>query len=180
MSNLVKKADIYAARKHAEVNQTRKYSNAPYIVHPRAVQKMLKDLGASDILQAAALLHDTVEDTNTTISDIHENFGAEVANLVDWVTDRFTKAAYPEWNRAKRKEAERERFNNAPVEAVFIKLADFLDNFKDFEAQGDDFAKTYAEEKIVWLPLAARILKGHSKNPMTSLFQEVEKKLEKY
>ena len=84
------------------------------------------------------------------------------------------------WRDAKRKEAERERFNNAPVEAVFIKLADFLDNFKDFEAQGDDFAKTYAEEKIVWLPLAARILKGHSKNPMTSLFQEVEKKLEKY
>ena len=61
-------------------------SGEPYVQHPLAVARIVADFGLDDITVAAALLHDTVEDTGTTLDDIERSFGADVAAIVDGVT----------------------------------------------------------------------------------------------
>lgn len=179
MSELIRSADEYAARKHAEVGQVRKHTGAPYIVHPRAVQKKLALYGARDVLQAAALLHDTVEDTLTSIGNISFNFGTQVAELVAACTNVYTSKAYPTWNRSKRKMYENIRFAEANcVEAVWIRFADFLDNYESFVEQGDEFAKNYAEEMHGAMPLYRFMIRNQNYiGPMSPLYHEVLAKL---
>ena len=117
--------DVFHFAKEAHNGQKRKYTGEDYIVHPMAVSKMVKRHGGSKVQQAAALLHDVVEDTQYTLADINANFGHEVTTLVQWLTD----TSRPEdGNRAVRKSIDRKRLGNAPAEAQFIKLADMLDN----------------------------------------------------
>ena len=80
---LIQKAYVFAAAAHA--GQTR-LSGEPYLSHPLAVADTLADMGFDEPTVAAGLLHDTVEDTSVTIDDIAENFGDEVADIVDGVT----------------------------------------------------------------------------------------------
>ncbi len=75
----------YAKALAAHVGQTRK-SGEPYITHPVAVAKIVAELGLDDATIAAALLHDTVEDTGVGLAEIEEEFGADVAGIVDGVT----------------------------------------------------------------------------------------------
>jgi GTP pyrophosphokinase len=75
----------YAVADHWHSGQVRK-SGAPYITHPLAVAILLADIGMDTTTLAAALLHDTVEDTGLTIGQVKAEFGAEVAVLVDGVT----------------------------------------------------------------------------------------------
>lgn len=79
MSDLLKKADLFAAEKHSgQVDKAGK----PYIEHPRAVAAKLND----ETEKIVALLHDTVEDTDATIEEICEEFGDEVAEAVGYLT----------------------------------------------------------------------------------------------
>ncbi len=79
---LVYAALIFAARAHA--NQKRKSTDVPYIVHPVGVMLVLLECGEADPeLLAAALLHDTVEDTGVTLAQLRERFGARVAEIVE-------------------------------------------------------------------------------------------------
>ncbi|MBX6391430.1 MAG: RelA/SpoT family protein [Frankia sp.] len=99
------KADIallvraYEAAERFHAGQMRR-SGDPYIVHPIAVTEILAELGVDTTTLVAALLHDTVEDTGATLELLAEQFGAEVANLVDGVTKldkmRFGEAAEAE------------------------------------------------------------------------------------
>ncbi|MEY3710984.1 MAG: hypothetical protein RLZZ99_805, partial [Actinomycetota bacterium] len=86
---VVERAYLKADAAHA--GQLRK-SGDPYITHPVAVAEILAELGLDANTLAAALLHDTVEDTQYSISDLRHDFGDEIGNLVDGVTklDRLT------------------------------------------------------------------------------------------
>ena len=79
MTDIVKAADEYAARKHeGQVDK----AGVPYINHPRAVAAKLD----SDVEKTIALLHDTVEDTDATVEEIREMFGEEIADAVEVLT----------------------------------------------------------------------------------------------
>ena len=82
LESLEEQARRYATRAHAEAGQRRKYTDEPYIVHPAAVAELVRSVSADDALLAAAWLHDTVEDTATTLADIESHFGSRVAQLV--------------------------------------------------------------------------------------------------
>ena len=75
----------YALADEAHRGQGRK-SGEPYIVHPAAVAKIVAELGLDEVTVAAALLHDAVEDTGITLTDLAADFGDEVAAIVDGVT----------------------------------------------------------------------------------------------
>lgn len=82
-SNLIKKAYEFAEKKHREQNRV---SGEKYIVHPLNVAYILAELELDDSTIAAALLHDVVEDTEVTNEDIINEFGEEIAEMVEGVT----------------------------------------------------------------------------------------------
>ncbi|GIU57305.1 hypothetical protein NicSoilC12_30540 [Arthrobacter sp. NicSoilC12] len=90
--DLIQRAFVVAERCHR--GQKRK-SGDPYITHPVAVATILAELGLSGTTLAAALLHDTVEDTSYTLADLKTEFGPEVAMLVDGVT-KLDKVSFGE------------------------------------------------------------------------------------
>ena len=137
--------DVFHFAHTAHDGQKRKYTGEDYIVHPMAVSKLVKEHGGSKVQQAAALLHDVVEDTQYTLADINANFGHEVATLVQWLTD----TSRPEdGNRATRKEIDRKRLESAPAEAQFIKLADMLDNSETIFEFDPSFATVFKREMV--------------------------------
>jgi (p)ppGpp synthase/HD superfamily hydrolase len=152
--SIVQKAQIFAIAAHAAVQQKRKYTNEPYIVHPAEVASIVASVpGSTEDMVAAAWLHDVVEDTGVTSFDIHMNFGPEIAALVGWLTD----VSKPEdGNRAKRKAIDREHTAQAPAEAQTIKLADLISNSKSIMQYDPDFAMTYLEEKRMLLEVMTK------------------------
>jgi len=142
----------YANHHHSAMEQVRKYTNEPYIVHPVdvadicntvAVKEHFDDERRTRIMQAA-LLHDVIEDTEATYNEIENEFGREVRDLVFWCTDVTTK---PQGNRRVRKELELLRLVHAPSDAKFIKLADFISNTRSIVDHDVGFATTYLSEK---------------------------------
>lgn len=102
MQSLEERARRYATEVHAAAGQRRKYTDEPYIVHPAAVVELVRSVTDDENMLAAAWLHDTVEDTGTTLADITQQFGAEVGALVGMLTDSAQPQAK---NRAARKVA---------------------------------------------------------------------------
>src|SRR6187200_1170585 len=72
----------YEVARDAHKDQVRR-SGDPYIAHPLGVAVILADLGLDDVTLAAALLHDAVEDTSVTLADLEQQFGPDVAAIVD-------------------------------------------------------------------------------------------------
>ncbi len=145
---IVERARIFATAAHAAVSQVRKYTGAPYIVHPAEVAKIVSSVEHTDAMLAAAWLHDVVEDTGVTIEVIRAEFGAEVAELVGWLTD----VSRPEdGNRASRKAIDRAHSAQAPAEAQTVKLADLISNSRSILVHDEKFARTYLEEKKLLL-----------------------------
>ena len=133
----------YANEAHQEVNQVRKYSGEPYIVHPLEVAKTLEGLGYSSDVIAAALLHDVVEDTNRTLEDIESNFGSNISSLVEMVTD----VSKPEdGNRKARKALDCQHLYLASKEGKAIKLADMLSNAPTIISNNFGFAIKWMAE----------------------------------
>ena len=123
---LVLRAASFAAHKHRD--QRRKDELAsPYINHPLSLASILAETGAvTDALTlCAALLHDTIEDTETTEQEIADAFGVEIAKIVMEVTDdkRIDKAA--------RKLAQIEHAGSISGRAKLVKLADKISNVRD-------------------------------------------------
>ncbi len=150
---LEKRAERFAAHKHR--NQTRKDGVMPYIVHPKAVAEIILQASITDEVSiASALLHDTVEDTDTTLEEICREFGPEVAKYVCLLTR----------SRGDDRDAYHERIvYAAPKEVQIIKLADVLHNIRTLDKIADAEKKekfrnnvTHALEKY-YLPLAQRI-----------------------
>lgn len=147
-SGLVERAYVFARAAHDAVGQLRKYSNDPYIVHPVEVAGLVQTVQHTNEMLAAALLHDTVEDTNTTIDEIHRLFGYEVACLVEMLTD-VSKAS--DGNRAVRKAIDCEHTAKASAAAKTIKLADLISNSRSIVAHDLKFAGVYLREKATLL-----------------------------
>ncbi len=152
--DIVRKAQVYAMAAHAAVGQKRKYTGEPYIVHPAEVASIVARVpGATEDMVAAAWLHDVVEDTGCTITDIHMGFGADIAALVSWLTDVSQPS---DGNRKFRKAMDREHTAQAPAEAQTIKLADLISNSRSIMAHDPEFARTYLEEKRLLLEVLTK------------------------
>ena len=152
--DVVHKAQVYAMAAHAAVGQKRKYTGEPYIVHPGEVASIVASVpGSTPDMVAAAWLHDVIEDTGCTFTDIHVAFGIDIATLVGWLTD----VSKPEdGNRATRKAIDREHTAQAPAEAQTIKLADLISNSKSIMQYDPDFAVTYLAEKKLLLEVLTK------------------------
>lgn len=148
---MVARARYFASKKHA--GQARKYTGDPYIVHPVAVADMVRRNGGTANMVAAALLHDTLEDTDATVAEIEAITNKEVAMLVVELTDQYTSEFYPELNRKVRKRLEAERLAKVSPEAKAIKLADMADNTATIVEYDPGFAKVYLREKAELLDL---------------------------
>lgn len=151
MKDLIQKAKEFATNAHAQ--QKRKYSGEPYIVHPIEVMEIVKSVPHDEAMLAAALLHDVVEDTPTSIEDIKNLFGDDVAALVEDLTD----VSKPEdGNRKARKAIDREHSAKAAPRAQTIKLADLISNSSDILENDPKFAKVYLAEKELLLEVLTK------------------------
>jgi (p)ppGpp synthase/HD superfamily hydrolase len=128
----------------AHGDQKRKYTGLPYVTHTIEVATIVAEHGGSDAQIAAALLHDTVEDTPVELQEIVNEFGMEIAELVGWLTD----VSKPEdGNRAARKAVDRNHTADASSTAQFVKLADLISNTKSIVEHDVNFARVYLAEK---------------------------------
>lgn len=151
----------------AHAGQKRKYTGDDYIVHPVAVAQIVRDFGGSVDQQAAALLHDVVEDTDVTIDQVRDAFGDRVADLVGWLTDVSVPS---DGNRAVRKAIDCAHSADAPADAQFVKLADLMDNTKSIVDHDPQFARVYLKEK-------ALLLSAMTKVQDTALFKAVSQQI---
>ena len=143
---MFKKARAFAVKKHG--NQKRKYTDRPYVEHCFAVSNMLIVLGYASEVVTAGMLHDVLEDTDTTYEELCEEFGKEVADLVKSVTKIST---LKDGNRAERKELDIIHYTQAPPEGQAIKLADIIDNVPDIVKHNPKFGSIYVEEAYDFL-----------------------------
>jgi (p)ppGpp synthase/HD superfamily hydrolase len=127
-SGRAREAYEFAAEAHA--GQERKGDGSPYIAHPTEVARLLDAEGvADDDLLAATFLHDVVEDTEHTIDEIHERFGAEVARIVAAMTEDKSVEPYE-----RRKDHHRDQVEAAGERPATIYGADKLANLRDLRA----------------------------------------------
>ncbi len=149
--------DAYRFAREAHSGQCR-YSGEPYIMHPVAVARILFDLGMDYESVMAALLHDTVEDTETGIDNLRELFGDDVATLVDGVT-KLGKVPL-ETREERQAENIRKMFiaMSKDIRVVIIKLADRLHNMRTLEYMRDQKQRDKAQETLeIYAPIAHRL-----------------------
>ena len=152
---MVLKAYEYAKQAHA--NQKRA-SGEPYFIHPCAVADILMELGLDGATIAAALLHDVIEDTESTAEDIKREFGEEVLDLVSGVT-KLEKIVFKS-----QEDAEAENFRKIFVamakdmRVIIIKLADRLHNMRSLNFLSHERQQRMAGETLdIYAPLAGRL-----------------------
>ncbi|XP_072173916.1 guanosine-3',5'-bis(diphosphate) 3'-pyrophosphohydrolase MESH1-like isoform X1 [Diadema setosum] len=154
---LVECAD-FAARKHKD--QRRKNAAAtPYINHPIGVARILaKEADVTDLATLqAALLHDTVEDTDTTFDEIEKLFGKEVRDIVADVTD---DKSLPKMERKRRQV---EHASHCSPKAKLVKLADKLYNLRDLDREvPQGWTQERAQEYFQWASQVVQGLRGSS------------------
>lgn len=149
----IERAYVVADRAHA--GQKRR-SGEPYITHPVAVSQILADLGIGTKTVAAALLHDTVEDTSYTLDEVRADFGDEIAMLVDGVT-KLDKVKYGDSTQA---ETVRKMIvaMSKDIRVLIIKLADRLHNARTWGFVAAESASRKATETLeIYAPLAHRL-----------------------
>jgi guanosine-3',5'-bis(diphosphate) 3'-pyrophosphohydrolase len=150
---IVLHAAMFAAEKHK--NQRRKDADAsPYINHPIALAHVLANVGGvsdADVL-CAALLHDTIEDTETTADELRMTFGEAVTGIVLEVTDDKSQL------KAERKRLQIEHAAQASPQAKLVKLADKICNLRDILASPP--ADWSSERKQAYFEWAAQVVSG--------------------
>ena len=152
-SSVIERSFVAAEKAHS--TQLRK-SGEPYITHPLAVAQILADLGIGATTIAAALLHDTVEDTDYTLDFVRRDFGDEVAMLVDGVT-KLDKLKFGDNTQA---ETVRKMVvaMSKDIRVLVIKLADRLHNARTWKFVAEESAKRKAQETLeIYAPLAHRL-----------------------
>ncbi len=152
---LIQKAYVYAATAHA--GQTR-LSGEPYLSHPLAVADTLAEMGFDESTIVAGLLHDTVEDTKATLEELDENFGEDVADIVDGVT----KISMIPFENKEEAQAENIRkmilAMSHDMRVLMVKLADRLHNMRTLDFQKAHKQKGIAQETMdIYAPLANRL-----------------------
>ncbi|MGA9081594.1 MAG: HD domain-containing protein, partial [Pseudolabrys sp.] len=152
---LLNRAYVYAMKAHGE---QRRASGDPYFSHPIEVAAILTDLKLDDATIAAALLHDTIEDTEATRAEIDSLFGHDIGTLVEGLTklkklDLVTKEAKQAENLRKLLLAIAD-----DVRVLLIKLADRLHNMRTLDYMPPEARRRAAEETLeIYAPLAGRM-----------------------
>ncbi|MBP7582529.1 MAG: bifunctional (p)ppGpp synthetase/guanosine-3',5'-bis(diphosphate) 3'-pyrophosphohydrolase [Spirochaetes bacterium] len=152
---LVRKAYDYTEKSHREQFRL---SGEPYIIHPLEVSIILAGMGLDTTTITAALLHDVVEDTGSTLEDIRRLFGEEIALLVDGVTKisslkKQSKSIEQAHNLRKMLLA-----TIKDVRVILIKLADKLHNMRTIMFQPEAKQRVIAQEVLdIYAPLAGRL-----------------------
>lgn len=152
MDKVLQQVLDFADKAHGD--QRRKYAPERYIAHPIRVMQTCEQYGASKVILAAALLHDVLEDTTTSLEEM-QNFLNNIVDKADTraivgivveLTDVYVKKNFPEWNRRKRKQKELERLILISPQAQTIKYADIVDNASDVVKSDPEFAITMLKE----------------------------------
>src|SRR5437868_7676575 len=152
---LLNRAYVYAMKAHGE---QRRASGDPYFSHPLEVAAILTDLKLDDATIAAALLHDTIEDTTATRAEIDQMFGHDIGTLVEGLTklnklDLVTKEAKQAENLRKLLLAIAD-----DVRVLLVKLADRLHNMRTLSHMPPAARRRSAEETLdIYAPLAGRM-----------------------
>ena len=140
--NKILRAIEFAMKAHD--GQTRKYTGEPYVMHPIAVSIIVANVIDDTEMQVAAILHDTVEDTDVTFQDIASEFGHRVFAMVRDLTD-ISKPS--DGNRKTRKELDRIHLSTISDNSKTIKIADLIHNSSSILLADPSFAKVYMREK---------------------------------
>jgi len=152
---LIRKAYDFSAKVHTG---QKRLSGEPYLIHPTAVADIIADLKLDVPSIAAGLLHDTVEDTLTTLDELKTTFGREVASLVDGVT----KLSRVDFNSREEKQAENFRkmllAMGKDIRVILIKLADRVHNMRTLDHMPLDKQIRTAQETLdIYAPLSHRL-----------------------
>jgi GTP pyrophosphokinase len=152
---LLNRAYVYAMKAHG--SQTRA-SGDPYFSHPLEVAAILTEYELDDATIATALLHDTIEDTEATKSEIDQLFGTEIGSLVDGLT-KIDKL-----NLVSKRAEQAENFRklliaiSSDIRVLLVKLADRLHNMRTLEHMKPESRKRNAQETLdIYAPLAGRM-----------------------
>jgi GTP pyrophosphokinase len=164
---LLRRAYVFSAFEHR--GQVR-HSGEPYLIHPLAVADLLADMRLDAVAIAAGLLHDTVEDTLTTIDRIRELFGPEVAHVVEGVT----KISAIPFSSSEERQAENFRKMLLAmvddIRVILVKLADRLHNMRTLAHLSEERRVMIAQEtRDIYAPIANRLGMGKVKNELEEL-----------
>jgi GTP pyrophosphokinase len=164
---IVKKAYDFSLKYHEGQSRA---SGEPYLVHPLEVALVLAEMKMDPVAVAAGLLHDSVEDTSVTIADIRQEFGEQVAHIVEGVT-KISKIDF-----ATREEQQAENLRKMmlamvdDIRVVLIKLADRLHNMRTLEHLDPDRQHKIAEETLeIYAPIAHRLGMGKIRGELEDL-----------
>lgn len=164
---LINKAYDYAYRKHFGV---KRISGDDYIIHPLNVAMILTDINADAHCMAAALLHDVVEDTDSTKEEIADLFGSDVALLVDGVT-KINRLHFS--NAGEQMAANQRKILvglSSDVRVIIIKLADRLHNMRTLYVMTEERQKKKSRETLeILTPVADRLGINKIKNELEDL-----------
>lgn len=144
-TDTVQKALEFATIKHAK--QVRKFSGEPYVYHPISVSNTIKELhmyyGIEHliILRCAALLHDILEDTDTTVEELTSEFGSEITDIVVALTN--DKSLLQSMGKT---EYLSKKVNELTSDQLLVKLADRLDNVQDIKDENDPWTVQYVKQ----------------------------------
>ncbi|MFP5237748.1 MAG: RelA/SpoT family protein [Acidobacteriota bacterium] len=166
-TSLIRKAWDFCVRHHS--GQTRA-SGEPYIIHPLEVAEVLAEMKLDSTAIAAALLHDSVEDTSATTEEIAAAFGDQVAHIVEGVT-KIDKIQF-----ANREDRQAENVRKmllamvTDIRVVLIKLADRLHNMRTLEHLSPERQEAIARETMdIYAPLAHRLGMGKVRGELEDL-----------
>lgn len=153
--SLLKKAYVFSAKVHQGQNRL---SGEPYLNHPLEVAKILTELKMDVPTVVTGLLHDTVEDTKTTLEEIEALFGSEITFLVDGVT-KISKMVF---STAEERQAENFRkmivSMAKDIRVVIIKLADRLHNMRTLQHHRPEKSRDISQETLdIYTPLSNRL-----------------------
>lgn len=152
MEEILAKITDFGDKAHGE--QLRKYAPDRYMVHPVRVMEKLKNYTDDITILAAALLHDVLEDTLVTRSEMQDFLetlltaqqAEQIVKLVVELSDVYVKKDFPNLNRRTRKSKELERLEKTSAESQTIKYSDILDNSLEISDQDPHFAQVYLSE----------------------------------
>lgn len=152
---LIRKAYVFSAKVHQ--GQTR-LSGEPYLNHSLSVAKILADLNLDEYSVSTGLLHDTVEDTYTTLDEIEEIFGHEVAFLVDGVTSISKISIKSQLDRQAENFRKMILAMSKDIRVILVKLADRIHNMRTLQYVPPDKQKKIAQQTLdIYAPLANRL-----------------------
>lgn len=144
-TNLLDRAVIFAVKAHSGTE--RRGKGFPYIVHLMEAVEIVATITPDQELLAAAMLHDTVEDTDVTVADLRREFGDRIAMIVEAESDVHREGESDEESWHRRKQEAIDRLAAAPIEAKIVAIGDKLSNMRaiarDYDLKGDALWKLF-------------------------------------